>query len=70
MNVHHAQQYFELIYFHIHKPSSFVNMILFRKNSHQENYITAAPNDSKVMQENQNSNSSDGKDTEAELTAT
>ena len=56
--------------FHIHKPSSFLNMILFRRNSHQENYGTAAPDDKKVMQEDQNSNYSASEDTEAELTAT
>ena len=33
-----------------------VNLIIFRRNYHQENCITAAPDDKKVVQEDQNSN--------------
>ena len=51
--------------FAFNKLSSIFNLILFRGNPHQENYITAAPDDKKVVQEDQNSNCSAGKDTEA-----
>ena len=41
--------------YHDVQPSCFVDMVLFKRNSHQENYITAAPDDKKVMQQDQNS---------------